>query len=854
MLIHGFKKSMIFLGVSVFVLGASSSSWALPFSAESTSRESVKVTRLGDAWTPSTYAQLTRESSDLRFQITKNGQIFLAFVSKDASIDDLNWCEGDGGNCGNNLCTNDKKHVYWVEKTADKPAVCVSTYGNKDNKIELTGDSSNPRIGGSEREGQAGRYVAFETFGWNQCELAANDCAIPGANQDTCKTYANFERNCTAGSRQIIMHDRKWEESWLSSAKECGLPNDYTGIQNQNEKLVDYTQYSGAGGVIDTPEKYAANLANPQDYTRYKDSYLYALGKDGKNILFASAATQLVDNTEPKCVGGFSLGGAQNPIKTIYTRDGSGCKQGILGKCQTNLKYDRYALHAHPNGITVHDADAFQIAMSNDAADVIVFATKSTVPVHYQPDPLGFSDIFAWEDEMFSLISQVQSVYTSEFGEVSLVNIGGPAHGNSYNPTVSSNGKLIAFDSDAEDLVLEPVLDITGAETGNYINKSTNGHRQIFLFNYDTYRIEMVSVNPNGRAGNGDSERPFISADGRFVVFETRATDLIEGITTTPHKNIVVRDRAANKTYLVTTGVNPNYDASLATDEQVDPRTVQGINNDATITDVSPSGLTVAYQTVASDAINGAVDKAGPDTNGVQDVFLAQNGCPRDTDGDGTPDCLDMCPTDPNKHQEGYCGCFVSEVDSDNDGVPDCIDACPNDPLKTEAGFCGCGVEETDSDSDGVPDCIDECPANNQKVVAGACGCNALKVDPGYCGCDVEDDADLNGNGNPDCVDPLPDYRPLAPRIRKVKTSVTTSDVFATVNPRDIAAYKRKGANVSYIFFIRDTKSAKSVRRKTTKSSIKLEGLNNGVRYSVRYRIIAGSVKTLKGRKKSFTK
>lgn len=67
MLIHGFKKSMIFLGVSVFVLGASSSSWALPFSAESTSRESVKVTRLGDAWTPSTYAQLTRESSDLRF-------------------------------------------------------------------------------------------------------------------------------------------------------------------------------------------------------------------------------------------------------------------------------------------------------------------------------------------------------------------------------------------------------------------------------------------------------------------------------------------------------------------------------------------------------------------------------------------------------------------------------------------------------------------------------------------------------------------------------------------------------------------------------------------------------------------
>jgi hypothetical protein len=55
------------------------------------------------------------------------------------------------------------------------------------------------------------------------------------------------------------------------------------------------------------------------------------------------------------------------------------------------------------------------------------------------------------------------------------------------------------------------------------------------------------------------------------------------------------------------------------------------------------------------------------------------------------------------------CGCGVSETDSDSDGTPDCNDGCPNDPNKIAVGLCGCGVQDTDSDSDGVPDCIDNC-------------------------------------------------------------------------------------------------------------------------------------------------
>ena len=82
----------------------------------------------------------------------------------------------------------------------------------------------------------------------------------------------------------------------------------------------------------------------------------------------------------------------------------------------------------------------------------------------------------------------------------------------------------------------------------------------------------------------------------------------------------------------------------------------------------------------------------------------------QDFDSDGTPDCLENCPDDPNKIDPGICGCGVEDTDSDGDGTPNCNDSCPEDPNKTESGVCGCGVADTDTDNDGIPDCSDNCP------------------------------------------------------------------------------------------------------------------------------------------------
>jgi hypothetical protein len=58
-----------------------------------------------------------------------------------------------------------------------------------------------------------------------------------------------------------------------------------------------------------------------------------------------------------------------------------------------------------------------------------------------------------------------------------------------------------------------------------------------------------------------------------------------------------------------------------------------------------------------------------------------------DGDSDGTPDCDDGCPSDPNKTAAGVCGCGVADDDSDSDGTLDCNDGCPNDPLRTSDCF-----------------------------------------------------------------------------------------------------------------------------------------------------------------------
>jgi hypothetical protein len=121
-----------------------------------------------------------------------------------------------------------------------------------------------------------------------------------------------------------------------------------------------------------------------------------------------------------------------------------------------------------------------------------------------------------------------------------------------------------------------------------------------------------------------------------------------------------------------------------------------------------------------------------------------------DSDGDGVPDHLDLCPGAPGPASNQGCplptATSVPIIDSDGDGIPDTIDQCPNQP--GPASNQGCPLP-ADSDGDGIIDTQDLCP-----TVPGL---------PQFQGCPPPTNtpaptvSDRDGDGIPDDQDACPD-------------------------------------------------------------------------------------------------
>jgi Tol biopolymer transport system component len=98
-------------------------------------------------------------------------------------------------------------------------------------------------------------------------------------------------------------------------------------------------------------------------------------------------------------------------------------------------------------------------------------------------------------------------------GTTTRVSVGptGPLDGPSYEPAISGDGRFIAFTSRATNLA----------------HRDRNGAADVFVRDMRAGTTELISRNANGRTANGSSGHPAISADGRFVAFQSEASDLI---------------------------------------------------------------------------------------------------------------------------------------------------------------------------------------------------------------------------------------------------------------------------------------------------------------------------------------
>lgn len=152
---------------------------------------------------------------------------------------------------------------------------------------------------------------------------------------------------------------------------------------------------------------------------------------------------------------------------------------------------------------------------------------------------------------------------------------------SSYNPSISADGRWVAFESIATNLVAG----------------DTNAHQDVFVHDRTTGATTRVSVGPGGIQGNGSSWQPSISADGRWVAFESYASNLVPGDTNWAG-DVFVHDRQTGTTRRVSLG----------------PAGVQS-NNHCSSASISADGRFVAFWSYATNLISGA-------SNIYADVFV----------------------------------------------------------------------------------------------------------------------------------------------------------------------------------------------------------------------------------------
>lgn len=149
---------------------------------------------------------------------------------------------------------------------------------------------------------------------------------------------------------------------------------------------------------------------------------------------------------------------------------------------------------------------------SSGDGGVVAFSSTAT---NLTGDPgLGgtASQVFAWQRDTGSavLVSAASA---------------GAGSGSSGDPSVSQDGRIVAFDSGAPDLVIG----------------DSNGSTDIFLRNLAKAVTIRASLDRSGREVSGASRRPSVSADGRAVAFDSTSRALVPK-DTNGDRDVFVRD------------------------------------------------------------------------------------------------------------------------------------------------------------------------------------------------------------------------------------------------------------------------------------------------------------------------
>jgi len=183
---------------------------------------------------------------------------------------------------------------------------------------------------------------------------------------------------------------------------------------------------------------------------------------------------------------------------------------------------------------------------------------------------------------MFTVVAALAAAVIAQIGITERVSLGNGLQTNddSGRIAIGQTNRFVVFESDATNIVLN----------------DTNGVSDIFLHDVVLGTTERVSISSTEAQSNGASFWPDVSADGRYVIFQSAATNLVPGDTNAA-SDIFIRDRQASNTFRISVsggGVQGNAGSSECA--------------------ISDDGEYAAYVSSASNLVAG-------DTNGVADAF-----------------------------------------------------------------------------------------------------------------------------------------------------------------------------------------------------------------------------------------
>ncbi len=215
-----------------------------------------------------------------------------------------------------------------------------------------------------------------------------------------------------------------------------------------------------------------------------------SMSDDGRFVSFESEASDLVP-------------GDTNGVVDVFVKDRASGSTTRVSLSSGGAQGSR------DSGEPSMSADGRYVAFSSYADNLV------------SGDTNGAADIF------------VHDRVTEVTQRVSLTSSGGQANGTSGQPSMSADGRYVAFSSYADNLV----------------SGDTNGWPDVFVHDRVTGKTERVSVSSSETQGNHISEYPSISADGRYVAFSSYADNLLSSQTYWSY--VYVRDRANGTTSLV---------------------------------------------------------------------------------------------------------------------------------------------------------------------------------------------------------------------------------------------------------------------------------------------------------------